>query len=237
VNNYYTYSYLREDGTPYYIGKGKNKRAYSKSSRYVQVPKDKDRILFLKQNLTEDEAFKHEKYMIHVLGRKDLGTGILRNLTEGGEGSSGCIPSEDTRLKMRESQIGKTLSETHRKRIGESRRGICHSEESKRKMSMAHKGKIISEETKKKMSGARLGEKNHFYGKQHSEETKRKMMDKTISENHRKKISEANKGKIWINDGIKTKMISSNHEIPIGFVPGRIKKGNKKSDECHSWTH
>ena len=84
---YYTYAYLREDRTPYYIGKGTGKRIY-KTDRRVKPPKDKSRIIFLKQNLTEEEAFKHEKYMIAVFGRKDLGTGILRNMTDGGEGSS-----------------------------------------------------------------------------------------------------------------------------------------------------
>lgn len=94
--NYYTYAYLRKDRTPYYIGKGKGKRIYSKS-RKIKPPNDKSRIIFLKQNLTEEQAFKHEIYMIAVLGRKDNGTGILRNLTDGGEGSSN--PSEETRKK------------------------------------------------------------------------------------------------------------------------------------------
>jgi len=85
--NYYTYAYLREDKTPYYIGKGTENRIYSTQKR-VKQPKDKSRIIFLKQNLTEEEAFKHERYMIAVFGRKDLGTGILRNMTDGGEGSS-----------------------------------------------------------------------------------------------------------------------------------------------------
>jgi len=86
---YYTYAYLREDGTPYYIGKGIGKRIFDKTNRSsCPIPKDKKRILYLKKNLTEEEAFKHEIYMIAVLGRKDLGTGILRNLTEGGEGFS-----------------------------------------------------------------------------------------------------------------------------------------------------
>jgi hypothetical protein len=84
---YYTYAYLREDRTPYYIGKGQGNRAYKKERR-VKPPKDKSRIIFLKQNLTEEESFKHEKYMIAVFGRIDLGTGILRNMTDGGEGSS-----------------------------------------------------------------------------------------------------------------------------------------------------
>ena len=86
---YYTYAYLREDGTPYYIGKGKGKRVYDEYNRTsCPVPKDKNRIIFLKQNLTEEEAFKHEIYMIYILGRKNNGTGILRNLTDGGEGFS-----------------------------------------------------------------------------------------------------------------------------------------------------
>ena len=98
---YYTYAYLREDKTPYYIGKGYGRRAYKKSKKQgINLPKDKSRIIFLKQNLTEEEAFKHEIYMIAIFGRKDLGTGILRNKTNGGEGASGIIVSEATRIKM-----------------------------------------------------------------------------------------------------------------------------------------
>jgi len=98
-NDYYTYAYLREDKTPYYIGKGRGKRIYSKN-RGIKPPKDESRIIFLKKNLTEVEAFKHEVYMIFVLGRKDLRTGILRNLTNGGEGASGHVKSAENRKKL-----------------------------------------------------------------------------------------------------------------------------------------
>jgi hypothetical protein len=98
---YYTYAYLREDGTPYYIGKGKGNRAY-KRGRRTFFPPPKNRIIFLKQNLTEEEAFKHEIYMIAVFGRKDLGTGILHNRTNGGDGVSGAIlpKTEDHKNKI-----------------------------------------------------------------------------------------------------------------------------------------
>jgi hypothetical protein len=91
---YYTYAYLRKDGTPYYIGKGKGNRAYvkhwrSKSKGGYFTPPEKDKILILKKNLTEEEAYKHESYMIAVFGRKDLGTGILRNMSDGGKGGKG----------------------------------------------------------------------------------------------------------------------------------------------------
>ena len=98
-NDYYTYAFLREDKTPYYIGKGRGKRIYS-SNRTIKAPKDKSRIVFLKKNLTEAEAFKHEIYMIFVLGRKDLGTGILRNRTNGGDGASGAVRSAETIKKI-----------------------------------------------------------------------------------------------------------------------------------------
>jgi hypothetical protein len=98
---FYTYAYLRADGTPYYIGKGQGKRAFERKKRKgAPTPEDKSRILFLKTGLTEKEAFKHEIYMIAVFGRKDLGTGILRNLTDGGEGTTGWAKSEEMREKM-----------------------------------------------------------------------------------------------------------------------------------------
>ena len=106
MNQYYTYAYLREDGTPYYIGKGKGNRAYKKDRREFNPPKDKSRILILKKNLTEEEAFRHEIYMIAVFGRKDLGTGILHNKTDGGDGSSGAVRSEETRDKISISKSG-----------------------------------------------------------------------------------------------------------------------------------
>ena len=89
--NYYTYAYLREDGTPYYIGKGRKNRI---NNQHVNVPvPPKDRRVYLKQGLSEIDAYRHEMYLIDVLGRKDLGTGMLINRSPGGEGNSGPRPS------------------------------------------------------------------------------------------------------------------------------------------------
>jgi hypothetical protein len=109
--DYYTYAYLREDKTPYYIGKGKGNRIFNRSRGDIRPPKDKSRVIYLKQNITEEEAFKHEIYMISVFGRKDLDTGILRNKTNGGEGSSGAIRSDEYRKKLSESRKGTKLTE------------------------------------------------------------------------------------------------------------------------------
>lgn len=118
--NYYTYAYLREDGTPYYIGKGSGDRCFIKGkNERINPPKDKSRIILLKQNLTEDEAFKHEIYMISILGRKDLGTGILRNLTNGGDGVSGYVPSESVRKARR--RHGKVIGNQN----AQLKRGVC----------------------------------------------------------------------------------------------------------------
>lgn len=97
---YYVYAYLRNKdsetakaGTPYYIGKGKGNRAWVKhriNNKGVQRPSDATYIVLLEQHLTEVGSLALERRMIAWYGRIDLGTGILRNQTDGGDGSSGC---------------------------------------------------------------------------------------------------------------------------------------------------
>ena len=90
IYNFYVYAYLREDGSPYYIGKGRQKRAYNKNHS-ISLPRDKSRIVFLETNLSNIGALALERRYIRWYGRKDNDTGILRNLTDGGEGSSGIL--------------------------------------------------------------------------------------------------------------------------------------------------
>ena len=134
-NRFYTYAYLREDRTPYYIGKGQGRRISNRRKGEIKPPKDKTRVIFLKQNITEEEAFKHEIYMIAVFGRIDLGTGILRNKTNGGEGMSGFTHSKETRSKISEKNKGKKRTEEQKQKLREAQKN--QSEETRRKK--AHK--------------------------------------------------------------------------------------------------
>jgi len=84
MNKFYVYAYLREDRyTPYYIGKGCGKRCYYKYGKNCKPPKDKSRIVILKNNLLEEDAFTLEKVLVNFWGRKCDG-GILLNISPGG---------------------------------------------------------------------------------------------------------------------------------------------------------
>ena len=165
---FYVYAFLREDRTPYYIGKGTGNRAWDKRRR-ISPPTDSSRIIILTNSLTEIEAFDEEIRLIQFHGRKDLGTGILRNLTDGGEGTSGY------------KHTGKKLSPEHIANLSAANTGKHRSPESRAKMSAAKSGekhnmygKHPNQDTLDKMSAAQSGENNPNFGKVPSEETKAK---------------------------------------------------------------
>ena len=68
-------------------------------------------------------ACELEEFLIQEYGRRDLKTGTLVNMTDGGEGAPGTIISEETKLKLRNKNKGKKLTEEHKKKIGLANKG------------------------------------------------------------------------------------------------------------------
>lgn len=110
--DFYVYVLFREDGvTPFYVGKGCDRRADWHAAHCLRGGKTiKDRIARkvvkvlghipyekIFTGLTDLQAQSAEAGMIAAMGRRDIGTGILANMTDGGDGGAGHTTSPEVR--------------------------------------------------------------------------------------------------------------------------------------------
>ena len=226
---YYVYKYVRENGSPYYIGKGCGTRAFNKHGR-VPVPKDVAKIIFIAEGLEDQEAKDLEISLIAEYGRKDLGTGILLNRTAGGDGVSEKSP--ETIQKWIKSRNGFKHSEETKKKLSETIKNLPPeirakitaaananrkplSDENKEKLSKLYTGVPKSEETKAKM---KLAKQNM------TEETKLRMSlatkGKPKSEKHKESIQKVLKNQ-WADPEFKAKRIAQQN---LGRAKKKLQK-------------
>ena len=139
------------------------------------------------ESTNEEEVFNQEVETIKYFGLENL-----CNLTEGGEGSTGYIHTEDAIHKMKEIASARNWNGEKNPNYG----GGNWSEESKKKFSEYQKTQL-------------LGENNPFFGKTHSVSARLKMSKyhsgKILTEDHKQKISDnhAFKGKTRPDHSIK----------------------------------
>lgn len=194
---FYVYLHIQADAlVPFYIGKGERKRAFdfryrSKFWKAV-VNKHGVEVLILDEGLTEDEAHALERVYIRRLGRRDIGTGTLVNFTEGGEGTSGMVHTEETKRKIGQSNKGKVITPEHRARI-----------------SVARKGKSLSSEHRAAIS--RNCNRNRDYANPVTRtKIKEALTGKSKSDAHRSRISEVAKNRAPMPSETRRKIAISN---------------------------
>jgi hypothetical protein len=172
----YVYRHIRLDkNEPFYIGIGNDqeyKRAHDKYAcrRSKFWKKIADKTEYIVEILFDDIDFEFAKQkeieFIKLYGRKNLGTGPLCNLTDGGDGLANIVFTEQHRQRLSAANKGTVLSVERRKQMSEHRKNnpIVYTEELRRKLSESHKG-IKPAAHLVQLLKERTGEKNPMYGR------------------------------------------------------------------------
>ena len=182
MSEFYVYRWIRLDSnTPFYVGKGKGRRASSRqrNSRFLEIYRMVPcEVGIFIDGLTESEAY--EKEIEFIATYKKLGM-CEANITNGGG-----------------NPFGRVFSAEHRAKLSAAAQGRKVSQETKAKISATLTGTTLSLETKAKISTANSGERHHLFGKSHSDETKEKLSialtGRTISDRQKAQISAAKSG-------------------------------------------
>lgn len=192
----YVYCYLRSRcsntaraRTPYYIGIASSADRPLHKNHNAPVPLDKSLIRVMRHGLTWEEASVWESFYIARYGRKDNGTGILLNLTDGGDGAKGAIRTEQQRENYRAASTGRRHSEEAKKKLSIHRTGKPLSEATKAKISQKLRGRAQSEEWVEKRIAAHRGAIR-------SAATREKIREKAIGRKS-PSVAEANSRRIW----------------------------------------
>lgn len=208
----YVYRHIRLDkNEPFYIGigndsYGKYKRAFDinrKNSRIWNsiVNKTKYEVEIMIDDISWSDACKTEQYFIDLYGRIDKKTGILANMTNGGEGVIGIIlsPERIKQISMQKTGVIPTVESNLKRSI--ALKGHLVSEETRKKISQKNKGRKLSEELKNHLSRINKGKKIPQIVIDKIKKTKSErtyiFIGRVKSEEEKKKISDYQKGKKW----------------------------------------
>lgn len=105
---FYVYCWCYPDGRPFYVGKGNGRRdtqpkhntIFSRIVAKIRREGGEPVVVRWQDGLCEGDAFLLEKSYIKLLGRRDTGTGVLANMTDGGDGVSGLVFTDESRSKL-----------------------------------------------------------------------------------------------------------------------------------------